>query len=329
MRFLVTLIALVVGSWTGGAVGQQASLQEAAGALGVEPETVVYAAREIVTLDPGKPLVEAVAVTGDRILATGSLAEVTAAAGGHARVERMFADHVIVPGFVAQHDHPLLAALTMTSAIIAIEDWVLPDGTVTAAHGRDEYLQRLAAAEGALADPAELLLSWGYHQSFHGPLAKADLDRISGSRPIIVWHRSAHEFYVNTAAERRFAIDRAWFDALPESARRQSDFANGHYREQGWFAVLPKTAAAVNRITNGGNLRGPEQRVSRLGALRALTLDAAYSLRLETQIGSIVPGKHANFTILAANPLTVPATEIAGIRVWGTVQEGRPLPVAR
>jgi len=31
----------------------------------------------------------------------------------------------VVPGFIAQHDHPLLAALTMTSEIIAIEDWVL------------------------------------------------------------------------------------------------------------------------------------------------------------------------------------------------------------
>lgn len=60
-----------------------------------------------------------------------------------------------------------------------------------------------------------------------------------------MWHRSAHEFYLNSAAEKAFGIDRTWFDALPESARKQSDFEHGHYREQGWFAVLPKTAAAV------------------------------------------------------------------------------------
>jgi hypothetical protein len=84
---------------------------------------------------------------------------------------------------------------------------------------------------------------------------------------------------------------------------------------------------AVNRVTNEGNVRGPEQRVSRLGALKAVTLDAAYSLRLEKDVGSIVPGKLANFTILADNPVTVDPMKIKDIKVWGTVQEGRVLPV--
>lgn len=87
--------------------------------------------------------------------------------------------------------------------------------------------------------------------------------------------------------------------------------------------------AAVNRITNDGNLRAPEQRMSRLGALRAVTLDAAYSLRLEQDVGSIAPGKLANFTILADDPLTVDPVAIKNIRVWGTVHEGRVLPVRR
>jgi hypothetical protein len=84
----------------------------------------------------------------------------------------------------------------------------------------------------------------------------------------------------------------------------------------------------VNRITPAGNVRAPEQRVSRLGALKAVTLDAAYSLRLDKDVGSIVPGKLANFTILADNPVTADAMKIKDIEVWGTVQEGRVLPVA-
>jgi adenine deaminase len=83
----------------------------------------------------------------------------------------------------------------------------------------------------------------------------------------------------------------------------------------------------VNRITPAGNLRAPDQRVSRLGALKAVTLDAAYSLRLEKDVGSIVPGKLANFTILADNPVTIDPMKIKDIKVWGTVQEGRVLPV--
>jgi hypothetical protein len=87
--------------------------------------------------------------------------------------------------------------------------------------------------------------------------------------------------------------------------------------------------SGVNRVTNGGNLRGPEQRVSRTGALKAVTLDAAYSLQMENEVGSIVPGKLANFTILADNPVTSDPMKIKDIAIWGTVHEGRVLPVKK
>jgi hypothetical protein len=87
--------------------------------------------------------------------------------------------------------------------------------------------------------------------------------------------------------------------------------------------------SGVNRVTNDGNVRGPEQRVSRLGALKAVTLDAAYSLQMEKDVGSIAAGKFANFTILADNPVTIDPMKIKDIKVWGTVHEGRVLPVRR
>jgi hypothetical protein len=86
--------------------------------------------------------------------------------------------------------------------------------------------------------------------------------------------------------------------------------------------------SAVNRVTNQGNLRGADQRVSRQAALKAVTLDAAYSLQMEKDVGSIVPGKLANFTVLADNPVTGDSMKIKDIRVLGTVQEGRVLPVS-
>jgi predicted amidohydrolase YtcJ len=85
--------------------------------------------------------------------------------------------------------------------------------------------------------------------------------------------------------------------------------------------------SGVNRVTNDGNLRGPEQRVSPLSALRAVTIEAAHSLQMEKEVGSIVPGKLANFTVLAENPLTIDPLKIKDIPVWGTVHEGRVLPV--
>ncbi len=83
----------------------------------------------------------------------------------------------------------------------------------------------------------------------------------------------------------------------------------------------------VNRITTSGRVAGENQKVSREGALRAITIEAAYSLRLENEIGSIESGKLANFTILEENPLTCDPLKIKDIKVWGTVHEGNWLPV--
>jgi len=222
------------------------TLQDLSVATATLPEVVIYPAREVVTLDPDLPTANAVAVVGDRILAVGSLDELKAAALAQPyKVDKTFADLVIVPGFIAQHDHPLLAALTMTSEIISIEDWVLPDGTRKAASGRSEYLKRLADAEAALEGPDDVLLSWGYHHYFHGELKKSDLDEISTTRPIIVWHRSAHEFFLNSVAEEKYGITKEWFDKLPDSTKEQSDFENAHYWEQGFFALLPRLAPAL------------------------------------------------------------------------------------
>ncbi len=83
----------------------------------------------------------------------------------------------------------------------------------------------------------------------------------------------------------------------------------------------------VNRITKSGIVAGKDQRVSREGALKAVTIEAAYSLGLEKEVGSIEAGKLANFTILAKNPVTCEATEIKNIPIWGTIHEGRLFPV--
>lgn len=84
---------------------------------------------------------------------------------------------------------------------------------------------------------------------------------------------------------------------------------------------------AVNRITTSGRIAGDSQRVSRAGTLKAVTFDAADSLQLENEVGSIVPDKLANFTILDDNPVTCDPLTIKDITVWGSIVEGRVLKV--
>ncbi len=219
------------------------------------PNIILYAAKEIITLDPDCPVANAVAVVGDRILAVGKLDELKVAIGKQPyTIDETFAQYVIVPGFIAQHDHPWLTALTMMSEIIAIEDWVLPSGTIPAAKNQEEYLKRLAQAEARLEDPTELLLTWGYHPAFHGKLTRLDLDKISRLRPIIVWQRSCHEVIVNSKALETYGIDESFMDKMNESAKAQSNFEEGHFWEQGVFAVVPKLLpafAGADRLRRG------------------------------------------------------------------------------
>ncbi len=219
------------------------------------PNVTVYTAKEIVTLNPDKPEATAVAVVGDRILAVGTLEELKAAAGDQPyTVNNTFIDKVIVPGLIAQHDHPLLSSLAMMSEIIAIEDWILPNKTVPAANNQEEYRQRLVDANNKLKTQDELLFTWGYHPSFHGSLTRADLDKLSTTRPIIVWHRSCHEFTVNTVALKTLGIDEAFVNKFSKTASAQSNLSEGHFWEQGMFAIVPKIVpylATPERLQKG------------------------------------------------------------------------------
>jgi predicted amidohydrolase YtcJ len=206
----------------------------------------VYTAKRIITMNPEKPIVEAVAVVGDRILTVGSLEEVKARLGDQSyTLDERFSDDIIVPGFLGQHLHPWLAALTLTAEIIAIEDWVLPDKTVPAVRDRETYLKKLKQADTDLKDPKEPLVTWGYHQYFHGELSRADLDAINKERPILVWHRSCHEFYLNTGAMERYGVDEGWLKQQSAGAQAQSSLEKGHFYEQGVFPLAGKIKPAV------------------------------------------------------------------------------------
>lgn len=87
--------------------------------------------------------------------------------------------------------------------------------------------------------------------------------------------------------------------------------------------------AAATRLTASGRIAGPDERISLDNALRAITIDAASQLRMETVIGSLETGKKADFTILEQDPYNIPLEELKDIPIWGTVLEGRKQPIDR
>jgi hypothetical protein len=80
---------------------------------------------------------------------------------------------------------------------------------------------------------------------------------------------------------------------------------------------------AVNRMTSGGEVLGPNQRIPVIEALKAYTSYAAHCSFEEDSKGSIEAGKLADFAVLSANPLAVAPHEIGGITVLQTVVGGK------
>jgi hypothetical protein len=80
---------------------------------------------------------------------------------------------------------------------------------------------------------------------------------------------------------------------------------------------------AVNRLTASGQVLGPEERISVADALYAITQGAAYTLKLDHEIGSIEVGKQADFAVLEDDPLLVAPESLRDVPVWGTVLGGR------
>jgi predicted amidohydrolase YtcJ len=94
-------------------------------------------------------------------------------------------------------------------------------------------------------------------------------------------------------------------------------------------APLTLAWVAATRRTASGAVLGPEERISTEAALRAVTIDAAFAVRMEDEIGSLAPGKRADFTVLAEDPLSAPAEHLREIEVVATVFEGRVYPLPR
>lgn len=80
---------------------------------------------------------------------------------------------------------------------------------------------------------------------------------------------------------------------------------------------------AVNRLTATDKVLGEAQRITVDEALRAITLGAAYTLKLDQEIGSIEAGKKADFAVLGADPTAVAPEALKDVPVLGTVLGGK------
>jgi predicted amidohydrolase YtcJ len=82
---------------------------------------------------------------------------------------------------------------------------------------------------------------------------------------------------------------------------------------------------SVARRSRGGEVIGPEERLTPMEGLRAITINGAYLYFEERRKGSIEKGKMADFAVLSDDPLTVPTDKIKDISVLETIKEGKTI----
>lgn len=152
----------------------------------------------------------------------------------------------------------------------------------------------------------------------------ADLGAIVSANPYYVYELS--DIY----AKRGIGFERAsQMVRLGSLVRNNVPFALHSDYTMAPARPLQNAWIAANRINAAGAVACPEERVSLDHALRAITINAAYVLGMENEIGSICSGKKADFAVLGADPYDLPVAALRDIPIWGTVFEGKPFPIAR
>ena len=160
--------------------------------------TTIYSARKVITMNPNRPVVSHVAVREGRILGAGTLEEL--AGWGDYTLDDRFADKVIMPGLIEGHAHSMEGAM-WSFTYCGWFDRMDPDGKVwSGLKTVDEVVARLSEIEKTMDDPDAPLLGWGLDPIYmdNVRVTRADLDRVSATRPVGIMHASGHILNVNT-----------------------------------------------------------------------------------------------------------------------------------
>jgi predicted amidohydrolase YtcJ len=85
---------------------------------------------------------------------------------------------------------------------------------------------------------------------------------------------------------------------------------------------IPSFYASVSRKTKDGSVFYPEQRMSRMEALRSYTINAAFAAFDDGIKGSLRAGKLADITVFSQDLMTVPEDQIPSTKILYTIVGG-------
>jgi len=270
----------------------------------IEPATMVVTNGTIITMEAATPEVQALAVRGDRIVATGTTAEIGKFVGPSTEVIDL-GGLTAVPGLIEGHGHFMgLGQSRMVIDLMDVTSW-------------DEIV-RLVGEAAAKAPPGEWIRGRGWHQEKWTAVPQPNvegfpihdaLSKVSPNNPVILEHASGHATYVNAKAMELAGITAAskspaGGDILKDRAGRPI----GVLRETASDLAEDALAAAIAKRT-------PEERA----ADARKVIDAAVQAALEKGVTSF---QDAGESFATVDVIKQAAEQGAlGIRLWVMVRD--------
>ncbi|MHA7269755.1 amidohydrolase [Arthrobacter sp. HLT1-20] len=254
----------------------------------------ILTADHIITMDDAVPRATAVAVSGDTIIAVGTLAHCQGALPGATVVNT--GATVLMPGFVEPHSHPFFSGVSTQAPARSIAPWDAPTWADV------ESIFARAAAE---TEPGIALVFNGFDALLHGRPAPtaADLDAIFGNRVAVVVDNSGHATYFTSA----LMAANGW-DAVPPQDPVGGSFgrtADGHLNGVA-YEVPANTLVLGPLLTElGGNVLASAAEYYALMARAGITSTSDMSYSADLHEG------YETLATLPSNPLRVSMWQVS------------------
>jgi predicted amidohydrolase YtcJ len=185
----------------------------AASPLRAEPADTLLLNGRIVTLDDRSSIHEALAIHGERIVATGTTAQMRALAGSETRIIDL-GGRTVIPGLIDSHIHAIRAGFRYATEV----NW---EGVTSIA----EALERVRSAAGAAEPGAWLIVAGGWTPRQFGEARRpteAEIASVAGDHPVYI-----QLFYgsvmINAKGREQFGIKSEQDLPSPGKFERNSD----------------------------------------------------------------------------------------------------------
>lgn len=223
---------------------------------GAAPDVVLVNGK-VVTVDRAFSVAEAVAVTGDRVTAVGTTAQIKALAGANTKVIDL-GGKTLIPGLMDNHLHSAGGG---------------PGVDLSRARSLADVFAALSARVRETPAGGVILSNSDWHEAQlrekRLPL-RDDLDKVAPNHPVVLV-RGGHEYIVNSAALRRWRID----ESAPEpSGGRLTRYPDGRLNGE-----LVDTAKALVTLPPPPARSRDEQVAARLAEYRKLNAAGLTTVR--------------------------------------------------